>query len=125
MNKLSIQIAAFFLALGVIYIAILNVADNVTLHVWGPTVDTVAQVVNHATKNVNIALFTFVVFGIGMFVGLALFTPFYYAQEDKLRAYKRELERSSVKTDSSSSQVQVLQAKIQVLERALKEALEK
>ena len=125
MNKLSIQIAAFFLALGVIYIAILNVADNVTLQVWGPTVDTVAHVVNHATKNVNIALFTFVVFGIGMFVGLALFTPFYYAQEDKLRAYKRELERSSVKTDSSSSQVQVLQAKIQVLERALKEALEK
>ena len=71
----------------------------------------------------NIALFTFVTFGIGLFVGIALFMPFYSAQEDKLNAYRRELEKSSVKTDASTSEVKVLQAKIEVLEKALKDAL--
>ena len=122
-NKSIIQILAFLAALAVIYIAILNVASPVTLQVWGPGVDEVSGVVTHATKNVNIALFTFVTFGIGLFVGIALFMPFYSAQEDKLNAYRRELEKSSVKTDASTSEVKVLQAKIEVLEKALKDAL--
>lgn len=123
MNKKLIQILAFVLALIVIYIAILNVSDAVTLQVWGPRIDDITGTLYRATKDVNIALFTFFVFGVGLFVGLALFMPFYAAQEEKLNAFRRELEKSSVKTDSSSSQVKVLQAKIEVLERALREAL--
>ena len=60
-----------------------------------------------------------------MISGICLFVPFYLAQTEQLYAYKRELEKSSVKTDSSTSQVKVLQAKVEVLERALKEALSK
>lgn len=123
MNKKLVQIIAFLTALAVIYIAILNVAGSVTLQVWGPSVDAVSGVVTHATKSLNIALFTFLVFGVGLFVGIALFMPFYSAQEDKLNAFRRELEKSSVKTDASTSEVKVLQAKIEVLEKALKDAL--
>lgn len=123
MKKKIIQILAFLSALSVIFIAVLNASDSVTLQIWGPEIDEVANVVNPVTTTVNTALFTFFAFAAGLFVGLALFMPFYTAQEDKLNAYKRELEKSSVKTDSSSSQVKVLQAKIEVLEKALKEAL--
>lgn len=125
MKKILVQALAFICALGVIFIAILNVRHSVSLNVWGPTIDDITGTTVASTADINIALFTFVVLCIGLFVGLALFTPFYFAQEEKLNAYKRELERSSVIKDSSSSQVKVLQAKIEVLERALREALNK
>lgn len=125
MKKLLIQAAAFIMALGAIFISIVNVRHSVSLQIWGPTVDDITGTLINNSVNVNIALFTFLMLGIGFFVGLALFSPFYFAQEEKLNAYKRELEKSSVKKDSSSSQVKVLQAKVEVLERALKEALNK
>ena len=90
MNKKLVQIIAFLAALAVIYIAILNVTGSVTLQVWGPGVDAASGVVTHATKSLNIALFTFLVFGVGLFVGIALFMPFYSAQEDKLNAFRSE-----------------------------------
>lgn len=125
MKKLLIQAAAFIMALGAIFISILNVRHSVSIQIWGPTVDDITGTLINNSVNVNIALFTFLMLAVGFFVGLALFSPFYFAQEEKLNAYKRELEKSSVKKDSSSSQVKVLQAKVEVLERALKEALNK
>ena len=41
------------------------------------------------------------------------------------KAYKRELEKESVASVEASSQVKVLEQKIEVLEKALKQALEK
>lgn len=125
MKKNLITLMAFLSALAVIFIAILNVKSSIPLQIWGPETDGVTGTLYPVVKNINTALFSFLVFGGGLFVGLALFMPFYNAQDDKLNAYKRELEKSSVKTDSSSSQVKVLEAKIEVLERALKEALNK
>lgn len=125
MKKLLIQAAAFIMALGAIFISILNVRHSVSIQICGPTVDDITGTLINNSVNVNIALFTFLMLAVGFFVGLALFSPFYFAQEEKLNAYKRELEKSSVKKDSSSSQVKVLQAKVEVLERALKEALNK
>ena len=43
----------------------------------------------------------------------------------KLKAYKRELEKSSITSDESDSKVKVLESKIEVLEKALKDALNK
>lgn len=43
----------------------------------------------------------------------------------KLKAYKRELEKNSVSSDESDSKVKVLESKIEVLEKALKDALNK
>ena len=43
----------------------------------------------------------------------------------KLKAYKRELEKSSINTDESDSKVKVLESKIEVLEKAIKDALNK
>jgi len=121
--KLLIQIMAFLALFGIIYVLILNGKDPITLQLWAPRYDAVADTVYHTTKTLNLAFYTICVLGAGLFVGACAFVPFYLAQTEKLFAYKRELERSSVKTDSSTSQVKVLQAKVQVLEKALKDAL--
>ena len=42
-----------------------------------------------------------------------------------IKAYKKQLEKMSVNNDSSSSRVEVLEAKIKTLETALQKALDK
>lgn len=122
--KLILQILAFIVLFAVIYIVILNCNTPITLQLFPPRYDVINETVYHATKTFNMAFFTIGVLGAGLFSGICLFVPFYLARTEQLFAYKRELERSSVKTDNSSSQVKVLQAKIEVLEQALIDALD-
>lgn len=121
--KLILQVLAFVALFSIIYLVILNGNDSITLQLWAPRYDAVAQTVYHTTKTLNLAFFILGILGVGLFVGVCAVIPFYLAQTEQLFAYKRELERSSVKTDSSTSQVKVLQAKVEVLEKALKDAL--
>ena len=121
--RLILQIISFIALFAVIYVVILNGSDTLTLQLWAPRYDEVAKTVYHTTKTFNLAFYTLGVLGVGLFVGVCAVVPFYLAQTEKLFAYKRELEKSSVKTDSSTSQVKVLQAKVEVLEKALKDAL--
>jgi len=44
-------------------------------------------------------------------------------KNDKINLYKRELEKESVVSDESSARVKVLESKIQVLEKALENAI--
>lgn len=62
---------------------------------------------------------------IAFLAGLALGLIFYFREKSKLTAYKRELEKTSVAASCDSSKVGVLEAKIQVLEKALQDALNK
>ena len=123
--KIVLQIFAFLLFLGVIYVVVINGAETITLNVYPPQYDAVAQVVRHATKSFSVPFYTLSILCAGLLAGLFLFVPFYLTQTEQLYAYKRELEKSSIKTDNSSSQVKVLQAKVNVLEKALKDALSK
>jgi len=88
--KFVLQLVAFFLLFGIIYIVILNGNDSITLQLWAPRYDTISQTVYHTTKTLNLAFFILGILGAGLFVGVC---------------------------------VKVLQAKIEVLEKALKEAL--
>lgn len=63
-----------------------------------------------------------VAFG-GLVAGVLWMWSYFLAIQDKLKAYKRELEKNSVENSSSTSKVEVLEAKIEVLEKALKNAL--
>lgn len=47
------------------------------------------------------------------------------SKNDRLNSYKRELERESVTSDNAEAKVKVLESKIQVLEKALENALSK
>ena len=44
-------------------------------------------------------------------------------KNDKINSYKRELEKESIASDENSSRVKVLESKIEVLEKALENAL--
>lgn len=61
----------------------------------------------------------------GFISGLAWVGADYLAANNKLKEYQRKLEKTSVCAESDSSKVSVLEAKIEVLEKALKSALEK
>ena len=56
-------------------------------------------------------------------LGLALGLLFYFREKSKLTAYERKLEKTSVAATCDSSKIGVLEAKIQVLEKALQDAL--
>ncbi len=59
----------------------------------------------------------------GVVTGLLFMLPFVFKSENSLKAYERKLEKTLVSNDSSSAKIQVLQNKIDVLEKALEDAL--
>lgn len=60
---------------------------------------------------------------ISMIAGIYLTKFFGLKQVKQLNEYKRELERRGIAKDESASKVKVLESKIEVLEKALKEAI--
>ncbi len=62
---------------------------------------------------------------IGFAIGMLFMSFFYIRSNKKLKEYKRKLEKTSVQSSEDSSKVDVLEAKIKVLEKALQSALEK
>ena len=72
----------------------------------------------YSVELVNGAFYTFVIVIAGIFVGSGILSLFLGVQKDKVKAYKRELERTSVSGESNASKVEVLEAKIQTLEKA-------
>lgn len=64
-------------------------------------------------------------FSIGTLFGILTMLLKTILQGSKLNGYKRELEKESISAAENSSKVKVLESKIEVLEKALKEALAK
>ena len=123
--KRILNIISYLAILAVVYIAIANTTEVLTLHLWGikGTAETLGM--PKMTKNLNLAVYTFIVLGVGLFAGISWVGQFYFVQKEKLTAYKRELEKSSITNSSSTSRVEVLEAKIATLEKALDDALNK
>lgn len=69
-------------------------------------------------QQVNVALYTLLVLLGGVFAGAGIVYMFLSVQTDKVKAYKRELEKTSISGENSASRVEVLEAKIQTLEKA-------
>jgi len=65
------------------------------------------------------------IFIFGMGIGIFLMALRLNVKNDKLSSYKRELEKESITSDENSAKVKVLESKIQVLEKALENALKK
>lgn len=61
----------------------------------------------------------------GIGIGLFLMAIKLNLKNNILSSYKRELEKESISSDESSARVKVLEAKIEVLEKALENALNK
>ena len=65
------------------------------------------------------------VFVAGIFIGIFLMSLKLNVKNTKIDIYKRELEKESVTSDKNSARVKVLESKIEVLEKALQNALKK
>ncbi len=65
------------------------------------------------------------IFFAGLIFGILLMNLKLNVKNDKLKSYKRELEKESVSSDENSAKVKVLESKIEVLEKALENALKK
>ncbi len=61
----------------------------------------------------------------GFALAIFLMTLKMNVKNEKLNSYKRELEKESIASTESSSRVKVLESKIEVLEKALENALKK
>ena len=66
-----------------------------------------------------------IIFLTGLIVGILLMGIQLKIKNTKLKSYARELEKESISSDENSSRVKVLEAKIEVLEKALENALKK
>ena len=59
----------------------------------------------------------------GVVLGVFLMNLLVIVKNKKINAYQRQLEKESINSDNSSARVRVLEQKIEVLEKALENAL--
>ena len=66
-----------------------------------------------------------IAFGFGLIIGCLLMNILLNVKNKKISVYQRQLEKESVLSDENSARVKVLEQKIEVLEKALENALRK
>ena len=62
---------------------------------------------------------------LGIILGIFIMNILVIVKNKKIGAYKRQLEKESISSDENAAKVKVLESKIQVLEKALENALKK
>lgn len=72
----------------------------------------------YISKAIRVSTYTLLMLLSGIFVGAGTVYMFLAAQNDKVKAYQRELEKTSISGASNASRVEVLEAKIKTLEKA-------
>ena len=65
------------------------------------------------------------IFVSGLFIGIFLMFLKLNVKNEKINLYERKLEKKSITSDENSAKVKVLESKIEVLEKALENALKK
>lgn len=107
----------FFLSVvvicAVLYIALININNSIFLYVIHSSAYTAAM-----RMSIKVTTFTIIVLSAGLFSGAGIVSLFLGVQQDKIKAYKRELEKTAISSDSNASKVDVLEAKVKTLEKA-------
>ncbi|MBQ7764503.1 DUF1049 domain-containing protein [bacterium] len=73
--------------------------------------------------NLNLFFQLGISFFIGLVIGMLLMNFFVIVKNKKISAYQRKLEKESISSDENAAKVKVLESKIEVLEKALENAL--
>lgn len=123
MKKIFIVLSVIIL-LAVIYFTIINFNNYISVNcLYSYLADAQTQAGwteqgGYFTKAIRLSSYTVMVLLSGLFVGAGTVYMFLSAQNEKVKAYKRELERTSISGASNASRVEVLEAKIKTLEKA-------
>jgi septal ring factor EnvC (AmiA/AmiB activator) len=112
------------LLLGCIYLLVLNFNNylNVNL-VYSGILDAQTQAGftdqgGYFYKAIRVSSFIFLILLSGIVVGSGTVYMFLDVAKDKVKAYQRELEKTSISGVNNASRVEVLEAKIKTLEKA-------
>lgn len=123
MKKFSIFLSIVLLLL-VIYFTIINFNNYISLNfLYSNLLDTQFQAgwiekngfITHA---IRLSTYTVLVLLCGLLTGAGTVYLFLSAQKEKVKAYQRELEKTSISGMNNASKVEVLEAKIKTLEKA-------
>lgn len=116
--KILFNIISIVIMISVISLTALNTQTAVDFVLWGS--NKVHMVMYHASLANTMLIF----FVAGILSGIFWAASFYSSNQVKLKEYQRKLEKTSVQSSEDSSKVEVLEAKIKTLEKALQSALE-
>ena len=105
-------VLSIILLLGFIYLAVINMNNSINLSYIYSVIE------SQNITTFNLGIYTLISLFAGIFVCAGIVYMFLSAQNDKVKAYQRELERTSVSGLNNASRVEVLEAKIKTLEKA-------
>lgn len=120
MKKIYLGLSIVLL-LCVIYFAMVNFNNYALINVLsGMDIHRDGLVANgqYLAKAVRLSTYTVLILLSGIFVGAGTVYMFLSAQKEKVKAYQRELEKTSISGMDNASRVEVLEAKIKTLEKA-------
>ena len=120
MKKIYLGLSIVLL-LCVIYLAMVNFNNYALINVLsGMDIHRDGLVANgqYLAKAVRISTYTVLILLSGIFVGAGTVYMFLSAQKEKVKAYQRELEKTSISGLDNASRVEVLEGKIKTLEKA-------
>lgn len=118
------QALSIISALSVGFLILMNYHNNVNINLFNPKFAALTNLSVH-TINFDFAVYTLIVFLIGILSVLFFFGPLYFSLKEKFNAYKRELEKGSISNSNGEAKIKVLENKITVLEKALDDALKR
>lgn len=123
MRRLYLFFSIIFL-LTVVYFMIVNFNNYANInYMYSSLIDAQAKAgwtiqngfITHA---IRVSTYTFLILLAGIFTGAGTVYMFLSIQKDKVKAYQRELEKTSISGKNNASRVEVLEAKIKTLEKA-------
>ena len=116
------QIISIIATLILCFLIIMNYQDTAGITLLSSKIGQILHIPQYSI-NLNMALYTLIVFILGEISAIFFFAPLYTSLKEKFNAYKRELEKGSISNTSAEAKIQVLENKITVLEKALDDAL--
>lgn len=123
MKRIFLILSVFILLL-VIYFIIINFNNYANINiVYRSLLDAQTQAGwtiqgAYLGKAIRISTYSTLILLAGIFAGAGTVYMFYDATKDKVKAYQRELEKTSISGTNNASRVEVLEAKIKTLEKA-------
>lgn len=117
------QILSIISALIAAYLVLMNYHNIVTINLLNEKFAALLTNLSIHTLQFDFAIYTIIVFFLGIFSVIFFFAPLYASLKTKFTAYKRELEKGSISNSNGEAKIKVLENKITVLEKALDDAL--
>jgi len=109
---------SIILILAIVYLVTLNGENMIAVNYMKSYYYSMNPENPYSAYAIKLSVYTLGILAAGIFSGAGIVSLFLGVQNDKVKAYKRELEKSSVSGEANASKVDVLEAKIKTLEKA-------